>query len=70
MPRLRAYKTKTAENKLQAIKDAMLQGVKLAARMWNASPATIRYWRKQEKELSMLVGDTLRHIQTQTDTYV
>ena len=47
----------TAEKKLQAIKDAKLQGVKPAARMWNTSPATIRYWRKQEEELSRLVGD-------------
>ena len=49
--------TMTAEKKLQAIKDAKLQGVKLAARMWNTSPRTIRYWRKQEEELSRLVGD-------------
>ena len=47
----------TAEKKLQAIKDAKLQGVKPAERMWNTSPATIRYWRKQEEELSRLVGD-------------
>ena len=57
MPQPRAYKTMTAEKKLQAIKDAKIQGVKPAARMWNTSPATIRYWRKQEEELSRLVGD-------------
>ena len=57
MPRPHSYKTMTAAKKLEAVQDAKLQRVKRAARLWNTSPATIRYWKKQEEELAKLIGE-------------
>ena len=53
-----SYKRITAEKKLEAVYYSHIHSVKPTAKEWGTLLASIRYWRKQERELARLVGET------------